>query len=210
MGTRHHSINLLLGFLAGLSGLSCHPVTIHVSQASQTHPTLRGKSADELAGLFTRKAKSGPINISAMLWDRSYVDAYLGRRATRKGWPQALLQKKIADWVEQYLAGKTSFRIRLEILNRPLTVAGKDPLMELDAWQWRLTDSSGRTRQASLAQTDTKQMFRGTQGRYNWRVLGNVTFTGRPDASKIRWLELIALPPGDHPPIRLPRWHVSQ
>lgn len=209
MKQRINMVGVWFWAVAAVVSAGCKPVLVHISSPDQPHPALRGKSADQLAALFTRKVEKGTLNISAMLWDRAYVEAYLGRLAARKHWDQATLQGKLADWSQRYLRGKISFRIRLEILNRPMMVAGKDPLLELDSWQWRITDSLGHTYQAQSAKTQVKQMFRGTQGRFNWRVLGDVTFTHRPDASQVRWVELVALPPGDFPPIRLPRWYLQ-
>ncbi len=192
-----------------LAANGCRPPRIHLSSPAHPHPDLRGRNAQDLADMFSRKATWNGLNLSVMLWDRAYVDAYLERRATRKGWDQAKLRQQEEEWAQKYLNGKLSFRVRLEALNRPMVVGGPDPVLEFDSWQWRLTDSSGHTYAAKAAKTETKQMFRGSQGRFNWRVLGDITFARRPDPGKIRWIELTAIPPGDAPPIRLPRWYLA-
>lgn len=186
--------------------LACGPVPLHVSTTEKVHPNLKGKPLNELTRLFNRKGARSNLYLSVTLWDRSFVEAFISRRARMQSWTPEREQRAVAEWTNRFLKDRTSFRVRLEALDRPLTVQGVDPVLRLDMWQWELWDSEGHRTVAFKAANDSKKLFAGSEGRFSFRVDGNVFFRYRIDSSKVSWIELVALPPGTGGAIKPPKW----
>ena len=195
--------------LAASLFFACGPKKIQVSTAARTHPNLAKKSLGELTSLFNRKASRGSLHLSVTLWDRAFIEAFLKRRAAKKSWSRETLNKAVSDWTAKFVQGKTSFRVRLEALNRPLTVQGQDPVLELQSWRWELWDSSGNHIKVSEAQTETKKVFGGTKGRQSFRVDGNIHFNYTITPNKTAWIQLLAFPPDDQKAIPIKRWYLK-
>ncbi len=201
---RQLSIALFLVHLCG-----CSPQRVPISKATQPHPDLTGKSLQEITELFNRKKSRENIYLSVTLWDRAFIEAFLKRRAVKKNWTKDVLQKAIDSWAERFLKNKTSFRIRLEALHRPLTIEGEDPLLNLESWRWELWDSEGNHLKTSAAKTESKKVFEGSKGRQSFRIDGNIHFTYTIDPSKIQWIRLLAIPPGDEKELELEKWVIK-
>jgi hypothetical protein len=181
-----------------------------VSSADEVNPALRDKTVEQLTEVFNRKARRGKINLSVTLWDRAFVDAFIRRRGERRSWNDQRIRKAVEQWSERFLENQTAFRIRLEALDRPLTVKGEDEVLALDEWRWELWDSRGHKVEAHLAKVESKKVFAGKKGRYDFRVDGNVHFNYVIAPQKVEWIEIVAIPPGDGSPLRLPKWRLSR
>jgi len=187
----------------------CTPRRVPISKATQPHPELTGKSLGEITELFNRKTSRKNIHLSATLWDRAFIEAFLKRRADNKNWSKEVLDQAIESWTERFLKNKTSFRIRLEALHRPLTIEGEDPLLNLESWRWELWDSEGIHVKTSTSKTESKKVFEGSKGRQSFRIDGNIHFNYTIDPSKIQWIRLLAIPPGDEKELELEKWVIK-
>ena len=195
--------------LNGAAGNGCRPPAIPVSGHQRVHPSLRAHSLADLTKLFNRKIRKEKILLSVTLWDRSFVEAFLRRRAQKKSWSDPQLKRAIAQWSKRFLKNQTAFRVRLEALDRPLTVEGRDLLLNLNAWRWELWDSNGKRIEASTIQLESKRVFKDKTGNYSFRVDGNIHFKYALDPKKTRWIEVLAIPPGDMGTLHLPRWRIK-
>lgn len=187
----------------------CNPRRVPISKTTQPHPELAGKSLQEITELFNRRTSRKNIHLSATLWDRAFIEAFLKRRATTKNWTKEVLDQAIESWTERFLKNKTSFRIRLEALHRPLTIEGEDPLLNLESWRWELWDSEGNHVKTSTSKTESKKVFEGSKGRQSFRIDGNIHFNYTIDPSKIEWIRLLAIPPGDEKELELKKWFIK-
>lgn len=194
---------------SSLGNIGCRPKAVPISKADTVHPALQKRSLAALTRLFNRKVRRGKIHLSMTLWDRSFVEAFLRKRAQKKGWPETHLKAAIERWTQRFLKNKTSFRVRLEALDRPLTVEGQDSVLDLEAWRWELWDSNGKKIEPKAVDMESKRVFKGKKGRYSFRIDGNLHFDYVIDPQKVSWIELLAIPPGDIGTLRVPRWRVK-
>ena len=116
----------------------------------------------------------------------------------------------MADWKTRFLVNQTSFRVRLEALNRPFTVKGTDAILNLKLWRWVLWDSEGKNLQPFEIKVESTKIFTGTKGRHSFRVDGNIHFKYTVDPGRIRWIEVVGYPPGSHKAMKLPTWHIKR
>lgn len=199
-----------VGILACFLAAACQSREVPVSSATEVSPALAGKSLRELTELFNRKARRDKLNLSVTLWDRAFVEAFLERRAEARSWNEEKTRKAVKEWTRRFLENQTTFRVRLEALARPLTVKGKDAVVALDEWRWELWDSNGRKVEAHEVKVETKKVFAGKKGQYDFRVDGNVHFNYEIAPGKVDWIEIVATPPGDARPLRLPKWKLAR
>lgn len=202
---RRQIITVTLGATMILAA-ACGPPIVPLSPHDRAHPELSEKSPEKITRIFNRSAGRSKLHLSITLWDRAFIETFLKRRAAKKSWTEERLQSAIDDWTEIFLKGKTSFRVRLEALDRPLTFHGEDPILELKSWRWELWDSEGNRFSPEKVNTETRKVFEGTKGRRSFRVDGNIHFSHTIDTSKIRWIRVSAFPPNDEKAIEPDPW----
>ncbi len=185
---------------------ACSAPKVPVSQYDRVNPELSGKSPEAITRIFNRGVGRSNLHLSLTLWDRAFIESFLKRRAARKSWTEERLKSAIDEWTESFLKGKTSFRVRLDAIDRPLTFHGEDPILELESWRWELWDSEGNRFTPAKVETETKKVFEGTKGRRSFRVDGNIHFSHTIDPSKIRWIRVSAFPPNDEKALEPDAW----
>ena len=197
------AVALLVGAAA------CTPQAI-LSSESTVHPRLQSLGVDALTRMFNRQGEAAKdIQVSATLWDLSYIAAFQEARATRREQSAAEARSAIEAWRQRFVAGQTAFRIRVELLDRPVTVVGKDEILDLRQWVFRLKRSSGEPVPYKDIRIEVVKQWKAAGGRLHHRLDGTVHFPGRVDPASTRWIELWASPPGDRPPVRL-RWELRR
>ena len=83
-------------------------------------------------------------------------------------------------------------------------------MLDLKLWRWELWDSEGKHVKAFKVAGESKKVFKGTDARYHFRVDGDVHFRYRIDPGRVRWIEVVAYPPGSRGPMKLPLWRVAR
>lgn len=202
-------IHVVIGRLAAvvlmIGAAGCTPAAI-LSSESTVHPRLQSRDVADLTRVFNRQGEAAKdIQVSATLWDLSYISAFQEARATRREQSAAEAKASIEAWRQRFVVGQTAFRIRVELLDRPETVVGKDTILDLKQWVFRLKRSAGEPVPYRDIQVEIVKKWKGVEGRFTHRLDGTVHFPGRIDPARVRWIELWASPPGDRPPVRL-RW----
>lgn len=203
---RNHVLGLLL---LGTVVAGCNPA-IHLSTETAVHPSLRDWSVPELTRLFNRQVQAAEdIEVSATLWDMAFIVAFQEARTTRKEQTAEVAKQNIELWRQRFLVGQTAFRVRVELLNRGEVLSGKDRILLLKQWSWRMKLSDGAVVPYKKIHLELAKRYKAEGGLYHHRLDGVVHFDKRVDASKHRFVELWAYPPGDRPVAKL-RWNLKQ
>jgi len=199
------AIQTLMLMLTG----GCNPA-VHISGDQTVHASLRSYSIGELTRTFNRQVEAADdIQVSATLWDLAYIVAFQEARTTRKEQTAEVAKANIAAWRKRFVEGQTSFRIRVELLNRGEVLRGQDRILELKQWSWKLKLSDGRSVPYKHIHVELAKRYKSPKGGYHHRLDGVVHFPGRVDPSKHRYIELLAYPPGDRPAAKL-RWNLKK
>ena len=137
---RNHILGLvLLGILAA----GCNPA-IHISNETTVNASLRDWSLKNLTRLFNRQVEAAEdIQVSAALWDMAFIVAFQEARTTRKEQTSDVAKVNIEKWRQRFVVGQTSFRVRVELLNRGEVLSGKDRILLLKQWSWKMKLSDG-------------------------------------------------------------------
>ncbi len=200
----------------------CNPA-IHVSGDQTANASLRNYTVDELTRTFNRQVEAAKdIQMSATLWDLAYIVRFQEARTTRKEQSAEVAKANIAAWRKRFVEGQTSFRIRVELLNRGEVLRGQDRILELKQWSWKLRFSDGKTVAYSRIHVELAKRYKAPKdgdgdgggggagsGGYHHRLDGVVHFARRIDPAKHRFIELLAYPPGDRPVAKL-RWNLKR
>jgi len=216
----------------------CNP-SIHVSGDQTANASLRNYTVDELTRTFNRQVEAAKdIQMSATLWDLAYIVRFQEARTTRKEQSAEVAKANIAAWRKRFVEGQTSFRIRVELLNRGEVLRGQDRILELKQWSWKLRFSDGKTVAYSRIHVELAKRYKAPKdgdgdvelakrykapkdgdgdgggggagsGGYHHRLDGVVHFARRIDPAKHRFIELLAYPPGDRPVAKL-RWNLKR
>lgn len=200
---------LVLGGLM-LVVAACNPA-IYVSGEQTANVKLRDYSLEDLTRTFNRQVEAAKdIQVSATIWDLSYIVAFQEARTTRKEQTAEVAKANIEAWRKRFVEGQTSFRVRVELLNRGEVLRGQDRILELKQWSWKLRFSDGRTVPYKHIHVELAKRFKAREGGgYHHRLDGVVHFPVRVDPSKHRFIELRAYPPGDRPAAKM-RWNLKQ
>ncbi len=200
---------VLLGvWLLAAVGACSRPTVVPVGRPEAPHPRVAGKTFAALTRLLNRRKARGKLYLSATLWTRAYAEAFVRKLARQKAWSAAQASRALSDLVDRFIRGRTAFRVQLEALDRPLTLQGKDPVLDLAQWRWELWTSRGDRFPARKVTVDTKQLFRAGESGYSWRIQGTVEFPFPLAPPKVNWVELEAVPPTGRAAFRL-RWRIG-
>ncbi len=210
------ALGLGLGLMVVVGG--CNP-SIHVSGDQTANASLRNYTVDELTRTFNRQVEAAKdIQMSATLWDLAYIVRFQEARTTRKEQSAEVAKANIAAWRKRFVEGQTSFRIRVELLNRGEVLRGQDRILELKQWSWKLRFSDGKTVAYSRIHVELAKRYKAPKdgdgagsgsGGYHHRLDGVVHFARRIDPANHRFIELLAYPPGDRPVAKL-RWNLKR
>ncbi len=188
----------------------CNPA-VYISGEQTANAGLRNHTVAELTRTFNRQVEAAKdIQVSATLWDLAYIVRFQEARSTRKEQTAEIAKVNIESWRKRFVAGQTAFRIRVELLNRVEVLRGQDSILELKQWSWKLKFSDGKTVAYKHIHVELAKRFKASLGGgYHHRLDGVVHFPRRVDASKHRFIELLAYPPGDRPVAKL-RWNLKR
>lgn len=190
----------------------CNPA-IYVSGDQTANAGLRNDTVGELTRTFNRQVEAAKdIQVSATLWDLAYIVRFQEARTTRKEQSAEVAKANIAAWRKRFVEGQTSFRIRVELLNRGEVLRGQDRILELKQWSWKLRFSDGKTVAYSRIHVELAKRYKAPgdgDGGYHHRLDGVVHFARRVDPANHRFIELLAYPPGDRPVAKL-RWNLKR
>lgn len=189
---------------------ACNPA-IYVSGEQTVNAKLRDYSLEDLTRTFNRQVEAAKdIQVSATLWDLAYIVAFQEARTTRKEQSAEVAKTNIEAWRQRFVVGQTSFRVRVELLNRGEVLRGQDRILELKQWSWKLVFSDGTSVPYKHIHVELAKRFKAPEGGgHHYRLDGVVHFPVRVDPSKHRYLELRAYPPGDRPVAKM-RWNLKQ
>ncbi len=209
------TINKVISWWGACLGMTlvaagCNPA-IYVSGEQTVNARLRRWSLEELTRAFNRQTQvASDIQVSATLWDLSYIVAFQEARATRKELGQKEAEANIEAWRRRFIVAQTAFRVRVDLLNRGEVLEGKDRILDLKQWSWKLKLSDGRVVPYSKIYVELVKRYKSKEGAgVSYRLDGVVHFPRRVDPSKDRYMELWAYPPGDRPVARM-RWNLEQ
>ncbi len=190
--------------------VGCNPA-IHISGGQTANADLRNHTVDELTRTFNRQVEAAKdIQVSATLWDLAFIVRFQEGRATRKEQTAEVAKANIQAWRKRFVTGQTSFRVRVELLNRGEVLRGQDRILELKQWSWKLKFSDGKIVAYNHIHVELAKRFKAPLGGgYHHRLDGVVHFPKRVDASQHRFIELLAYPPGDRPVAKL-RWNLKR
>ena len=154
----------------------------------------------DLTRLFNRQVEAAEdIQVSAALWDMAFIVAFQEARTTRKEQTSDVAKVNIEKWRQRFVVGQTSFRVRVELLNRGEVLSGKDRILLLKQWSWKMKLSDGTVLAYTKIHVELAKRYKAEGGLYHHRLDGVVHFNKRVDASKHGFVELWAYPPGDRP-----------
>ncbi len=199
----------LTALIVALGAAACNP-PIYISGVETVNPELRQRSVKDLTRMFNRQEQvAKDIQVSATLWDLSWIVAFQEGRATRQEQSAEVARQNIDAWRKRFLVGQTSFRMRIELLNRAEVTAGSDRIVRFKEWSWKLKLSDGTVVPYKALHVELSRRWKAPNHRYHYRLDGTVHFGVRLDPEKVRWVELWAYPPGDRPAVHL-RWNLKK
>ena len=187
----------------------CSPA-IYVSGEQTVHAKLGNASVEDLTRMFNRQTEvEKDIQLSATLWDYSFIVAFQERRTTRKEQTAQVAKQNIEIWRRRFVLGQTAFRVRVELLNRGEVMAGRDRTLDLKQWSWKLKLSDDSATPYTNIHVELAKRFKAPSDRFHHRLDGVVHFPKRVNPAVHRWMELWAFPPGDRPPVKV-RWNLKR
>ncbi|TPV96358.1 MAG: hypothetical protein B7733_05175 [Myxococcales bacterium FL481] len=120
------------------------------------------------------------VRIRATLWDRTLLDPPADDKTARNTSkalepPDEALARR-TRWSERYVDEQTTFTVLIELLNRPRSPTGDDPIADPSKWKFRLDLGDDTDIEPARVEVQTLDRYPSRAHGWHWRLAFAVHF----------------------------------